>query len=84
MTLTMDFHNTSLDNYEFMQDLFDRGARLKEEEQRTVYYIEAFSGTRLQWMEWADTAEERDALMNDAQAAGFHYTVHPEIISPDN
>jgi len=75
----MDFHSITLDHYEFMQDMLDRGKQLKETDPQTVYYIEAFIGDRLQWTEWATDEEERESLIHDAVAAGFTYTVETEI-----
>lgn len=75
----MDFHNTSLDLHEFMQDLLDRGKELEEDEPKTIYYIEAFIDDRRQWTEYATDEEEREKLINQAVAAGFTYTVETEI-----
>ena len=47
----MDFHSITLDHYEFMQDMLDRGKQLKETDPQTIYYIEAFIDDRLQWTE---------------------------------
>jgi hypothetical protein len=69
----MDFHTITLDHYEFMQDM------LQETDLKTVYYIEAFTGNRLQWTEWATDEEERESLIRDAVAAGFTYTVETEV-----
>lgn len=69
----MDFHTITLDHYEFMQDM------LQETDLKTVYYIEAFTGNRLQWTEWATDEEERESLIRDAVAAGFTYTVKTEM-----
>jgi len=69
----MDFHTITLDHYEFMQDM------LQETDPKTVYYIEAFTGNRLQWTEWAKDEEERESLIRDAVAAGFTYTVETEV-----
>ena len=74
-----DFHNTSLDLHEFMQDMLDRGKQLQETDPKTIYYIEAFIDNRLQWTEWATDEEERESLIRDAIAAGFTYTVETEI-----
>ena len=75
----MDFHNATLDQHEFMQDMLDRGKQLKDEDPQTVYYIEAFIDNRLQWTEWATDEEERESLILDAVKAGFTYTVETEI-----
>ena len=69
----MDFHTITLNQYEFMQDM------LQETDPQTVYYIEAFTGNRLQWTEWATDEEERESLIRDAVAAGFTYTVETEV-----
>ena len=69
----MDFHTITLNQYEFMQDM------LQETDPQTVYYIEAFTGNRLQWTEWAKDEEERESLIRDAVAAGFTYTVETEM-----
>ena len=69
----MDFYTITLDHYEFMQDM------LQETDLKTVYYIEAFTGNRLQWTEWAKDEEERESLIRDAVAAGFTYTVETEM-----
>ena len=69
----MDFYTITLDHYEFMQDM------LQETDLKTVYYIEAFTGNRLQWTEWANDEEERESLIRDAVAAGFTYTVETEV-----
>jgi len=69
----MDFYTITLDHYEFMQDM------LQETDLKTVYYIEAFTGNRLQWTEWAKDEEERESLIRDAVAAGFTYTVETEV-----
>ena len=74
-----DFHNTSLDLHEFMQDMLDRGKQLQETDPKTIYYIEAFIDNRLQWTEWATDEEERESLIRDAIAAGFTYTVETEV-----
>lgn len=75
----MDFHNTTLDQYEFMQNMLDRGRQLQETDPQTVYYIEAFINDRLQWTESATDEEERESLIRDAIAAGFTYTVETEV-----
>jgi hypothetical protein len=75
----MDFHNITLNQYEFMQDMLDRGKQLQETEPKIIYYIEAFIGDRLQWTEWATDEEERESLIRDAIAAGFTYTVETEV-----
>jgi hypothetical protein len=75
----MDFHTIKLDQYEFMQDMLDRGRQLQETDPQTIYYIEAFTGDRLQWTEWATDEEERESLIRDAVAAGFTYTVETEV-----
>ncbi len=75
----MDFHTITLDQYEFMQDMLDRGKQLQETDPQTIYYIEAFTGDRLQWTEWATDEEERESLIRDAVAAGFTYTVETEV-----
>ena len=75
----MDFHNITLNQYEFMQDMLDRGKQLQETDPKTIYYIEAFTGDRLQWTEWATDEEERESLIRDAVAAGFTYTVETEV-----
>ena len=75
----MDFHNITLNQYEFMQDMLYRGKQLQETDPQTVYYIEAFTGNRLQWTEWATDEEERESLIRDAVAAGFTYTVETEV-----
>ena len=75
----MDFHNTSLDQYEFLQNMLDRGKQLQETDPRTIYYIEAFINDRLQWTEWATDEEERESLIRDAVKAGFTYTVETEV-----
>jgi len=69
----MDFHTITLNQYEFMQDM------LQETDPQTVYYIEAFTGNRLQWTEWAKDEEERESLIRDAVAAGFTYTVETKV-----
>jgi hypothetical protein len=75
----MDFHNTSLDQYEFLQNMLDRGKQLQETDPRTIYYIEAFINDRLQWTEWATDEEERESLISMAVKAGFTYTVETEV-----
>lgn len=75
----MDFNTITLDQYEFMQDMLDRGKQLQETDPKTIYYIEAFTGDRLQWTEWATDEEERESLIRDAVAAGFTYTVETEV-----
>ena len=75
----MDFHNITLNQYEFMQDMLDRGKQLQETDPQTIYYIEAFIDDRLQWTEWATDEEERESLIRDAVAAGFTYTVETEV-----
>ena len=75
----MDFHNATLDQYEFTQNILDRGKQLQETDPQTVYYIEAFIGDRLQWTEWAADEEERESLIRDAIAAGFTCTVETEV-----
>ena len=75
----MDFHTITLNQYEFMQDMLYRGKQLQETDPKTVYYIEAFTGNRLQWTEWAKDEEERESLIRDAVAAGFTYTVETEV-----
>ena len=75
----MDFHTITLDKYEFMQDMLDRGKQLQETDPQTIYYIEAFIDDRLQWTEWATDEEERESLIRDAVAAGFTYTVETEV-----
>ena len=74
-----DFHNYSLDQYEFMQDMLDRGKKLQEEDPKTVYYIEAYIGKVRQWTEYATDEEEREQLINQAIKSGFTYTVETEI-----
>ena len=76
----MDFHNMTLDHYEFMQDMLDRGKRLQEEDPQTVYYIKAFIDDRLQWTEYATDKKERESLISDAVKAGFTYIVETEIV----
>lgn len=75
----MDFHNTSLDQYEFLQNMLDRGKQLQETDPQTIYYIQAYIKDRLVWDEWASDEEERESLIRDAVAAGFTYTVETEI-----
>jgi len=75
----MDFHTITLNQYEFMQDMLYRSKQLQETDPKTVYYIEAFTGNRLQWTEWATDEEERESLIRDAVAAGFTYTVKTEM-----
>ena len=75
----MDFHNASLDQYEFLQNMLDRGKQLQETDPRTIYYIEAFINDRLQWTEWATDEEERESLIRMAVKAGFTYTVETEV-----
>ena len=75
----MDFHTITLDHYEFMQDMLYRGKQLQETDPKTIYYIEAFTGDRLQWTEWATDQEERESLIRDAVAAGFTYTVEAQV-----
>ena len=75
----MDFHTITLDQYEFMQDMLDRGKQLQETDPQTIYYIEAFIDDRLQWTEWAHSEEERESLINMAVDSGFTYTVETEI-----
>tara|TARA_S200002703_G_C3667332_1_gene204875 strand:- start:209 stop:442 length:234 start_codon:yes stop_codon:yes gene_type:complete len=74
-----DFHTITLNQYEFMQDMLDRGKQLQETDPQTIYYIEAFIDDRLQWTEWAADEEERELLIRDAVAAGFTYTVETEV-----
>ena len=75
----MDWHNTTLDQYEFLQNMLDRGKQLQETDPQTIYYIEAFIDNRLQWTEWATDEEERESLIRDAVTAGFTYTVETEV-----
>ena len=70
---------TTDDLSEFMDDLYTHGQQLQESDPQTVYYIEAFTGDRLQWTEWATDEEERESLIRDAVAAGFTYTVETEV-----
>ena len=75
----MDWHNTTLDHYEFMQDMLDRGKQLQDEDPQTVYYIEAYIGKERQWTAYAHDEEERKVIIRDAVEAGFTYTVETEI-----
>ena len=75
----MDFHTITLDQYEFMQDTLHRGRQLQETDPKTIYYIEAFTGDRLQWTEWATDEEERESLIGMAVKAGFTYTVETKV-----
>ena len=75
----MNFHTITLDQYEFMQDMLDRGKQLQKTDPKTIYYIEAFTGDRLQWTEWATDEEERESLIGMAVKAGFTYTVATEV-----
>lgn len=77
----MDFHNTTLDQYEFMQNMLDRGKQLQKTNPQTIYYIEAYTGDRLQWTEWATDEEERESLICDAVAAGFTCTVEAALVT---
>ena len=76
----MDFHNTSLDQYEFMQDMLERGRQLKEEEPKKVYYIAAYQGKDMKWDTYVDDEDERKATICDAVANGYTYTVETEIV----
>lgn len=75
----MDFHTTSLDHYEFMQDMLDRAQHLRETDPHTIYYIEAFIDNRLQWTEYAHDEEERESLIKMAVDSGFTYIVETEV-----
>jgi hypothetical protein len=75
----MDFHITSLDRYEFMQNMLDRAQHLRKTDPHTIYYIEAFTGDRLQWTEYAHDEEERESLIKMAVDSGFTYTVETEV-----
>lgn len=75
----MDFHNSSLDQYEFMQNMLNRGKQLQETDPKTIYYIEAFLDDRLQWTEWATDEEERESLIGMAVKSGFTYIVETEF-----
>lgn len=75
----MDFHNITLNQYEFMQDMLDRGEQLQDQEPKTIYYVQAFIGDKAQWDEYAMDEEERDQLVKQAIDAGFTFIVETEL-----
>ena len=75
----MDFHTITLDQYEFMQDMLDRGKQLQETDPQTVYYIEAYLKNEKIWTEYATDEKEREVLIRQAVDSGFTYTVETEI-----
>lgn len=75
----MDFHNITLNQYEFMQDMLDRGEQLQDQEPKTIYYVQAFIGNKAQWDEYAMDEEERDQLVKQAIDAGFTFIVETEL-----
>jgi len=70
---------TTADLSEFMDDLYNYGQQLQDQEPKTIYYIQAFIGNKAQWDEYAMDEEERDQLVKQAIDAGFTFIVETEL-----